>query len=860
MFKLNFYKLNLIFIFILFSYLNANQVPPPTDGQLPPNCQELVDKAYEKGSIEILVVLDVPFTPEGELNKEQIKEQRTNISNKKSELRNTISSLTGNAEILKEFKDIIPVVLIKADPVAISELCTNSLIKSIEENKELEPSLLSSIPLINADDASEAGYTGNGWTVAILDSGVDKTHKFLSGKVVYEACYSTNDPANNKETLCPNGTESQIGSGAAAPCSGVSNCDHGTHVSGIAAGKDITYSTNGIYGVARDAQIIAIQVFTKKTADCGTSLPPCLRTYDDDLISALTKVYDLRNTYNIAAVNMSLGGGKNGSYCDGVAIKTIIDNLKSQNIAVVISAGNNGFCDGIEYPACVSSAIPVGSTTKTDSRSSFSNYDPDFENYIFAPGSGILSSILGNNYGSKSGTSMAAPHVTGAFAVIREFVGNTPSVDDIINSLQTTGVAISGFCGGATEPRIDLLASLQDFNNPPSVLNFNATPTIGYAPLTVNFTCSGTDSDGSIASYEWDFNGDGVIDKTTTTGSTSYNYLNKGIYNATCTVVDNLGEKDKSIPKTITVNLQFELSVIKSGSGSGTITSTPAGINCGSDCSELYDEGTNITITANPDLDNAFVKWENDCDTCGTNLNCTVNMNTDIICTAVFEPIYTLNVTKSGTGVGSVVSNPSGINCGTDCYEDYVNGSSITLSVTTTAGNGFFGWSGDCSDCGNNTTCTIDITSDKTCNAEFNKITTNGKMFGQFTLGTWPNIVNVSSQISCNPSVYSMFHITWFDGKYNSVRAYSLTSSVCYDHPVYNSGKPNVEYDSIKAVMTGVMNYNKPVILEIEMNDNGEPGMNKDIVFITVKDMMDNILFTTSGLIESGSVYATPLY
>ena len=152
------------------------------------------------------------------------------------------------------------------------------------------------------------------------------------------------------------------------------------------------------------------------------------------------------------------------------------------------------------------------------------------------------------------------------------------------------------------------------------------------------------------------------------------------------------------------------------------------------------------------------------------------------------------------------------------------------------------------------------MTSDKNCDAEFNKTTENGKMYGQFILGNWPDFVNVSSQVSCTSGVYSMFQMTWFDGTYNSVTAYSLTSSICYDDPNFDSGKPNVEYDSVVAVFTGVMNYSTPVTVEVKMNDNGEPGMNKDYAEITVKDMADNVLFTTSGLLRSGSVYPTPLY
>ncbi len=834
--------------------------PDPTDPRSP--CQDLIQRAESEGKIRVLVVLNVDFDPKAAVNEKLAPRLKERIVKAKSDLESIIKEIPGQAKVLKKFGDIIPVVLIEANSNTIQALCSNPIVKSMEEDIPIPPSLVDTIPLINADDVSDAGYTGAGWTVAILDTGVDKTHKFLTGKVVSEACYSYDNPPDY-ETLCPDGSTSMIGPGAADPfkCTGVSGCDHGTHVAGIAAGKD---DTGGIYGVARDANIIAIQVFTKvnKASDCNGS-PPCLRTYSSQLISALQRVYNLRNIYNIAAVNMSLGGGKAGSYCDSDSRKPIIDLLKAAGIAVVVSTGNKGYCDGISSPACISSAIAVGSTTKTDNLSSFSNYDPDFDNYILAPGSVVLSSVFGNTYGYKSGTSMAAPHVTGAFAVIREFVGGIPSVDDILNTLQTTGVPVTfnTACGTFTEPRIDLLAALQDFNQAPSVSTFSASPTTGYAPLTVNFTCSGTDTDGSVVSYQWDFNGDNIIDDTTNTGSTTHTYTIKGVYNATCTVVDNLGETDKSTPIAIDVKLHYELSVNKTGSGSGTVVSNPSGINCGSTCSEFFDENTDVTLTAIPDPDNAFVQWTGDCSGCGSNTICTITMDSTKICFAQFEPIYTLSIVKTGTGDGTVTSSPTGINCGGTCSADYVNGTMVTLDATVSGSNAFFGWSGDCSSCGNNPVCTIDINSDKTCSVEFNKTTENGRMFANFTIGNWPNFAVVDTNITCDGSITPLFSMNFFDGNmYHVVIAYNPVSALCYDDPSFAPYLPSVEYDSIIAQLNGTMDGYTPVKVEVLLQDGGEPGFGVDYVEITVKDMSDTVIYSINGFITSGSIYPMPLH
>jgi len=132
------------------------------------------------------------------------------------------------------------------------------------------------------------------------------------------------------------------------PCTGATGCDHGTHVAGIAAGKSASFS-----GVAKDANLIAMQVFSRT----GTSIG----AYSSDVVKALERVYVLRGTYNIAAVNMSLGGGLFAANCDGTESlrKAAIDNLRSVGIATVIASGNDGSTISMGALACISSAISV---------------------------------------------------------------------------------------------------------------------------------------------------------------------------------------------------------------------------------------------------------------------------------------------------------------------------------------------------------------------------------------------------------------------------------------------------------------------------------------------------------------------
>ena len=255
--------------------------------------------------------------------------------------------------------------------------------------------------------------TGGGKTIAVLDTGVDRLHPFLGGRVVEEACFSSG-------SNCPNGQTTQTGTGSAAPCIYSARlCLHGTHVAGIAAGQGSDFS-----GVAPNANIMAVQVFHRATGtDCTAGSDPCPKASTRDLIKALERVYQLRNTYDFAAVNMSLGSDQFTDYCDAegtdfLATKAIIDNLKAASTATVLSSGNEGSTDAVGFPGCISSAITVGNTTKQDTVAIQSNMAPMVD--LLAPGTNIVSSVPGGGFASESGTSMAAPHVAGAFALLDE--------------------------------------------------------------------------------------------------------------------------------------------------------------------------------------------------------------------------------------------------------------------------------------------------------------------------------------------------------------------------------------------------------------------------------------------------------
>ena len=164
------------------------------------------------------------------------------------------------------------------------------------------------------------------------------------------------------------------------------------------------------------------------------------------------------------------------------------------------------------------------------------------------------------------------------------------------------------------------------------------------------------------------------------------------------------------------------LTVNKAGTGDGTLTSSPAGIDCGADCSESYNDGTNVNLTATPAMGSGFTGWSGDADC----LDGVVTMDAARSCTANFTLTiqHPLTVTKDGTGTGTITSSPRGIDCGPDCSENYDEDTVVTLTGIPDAGSIFYGWSGD-ADCSDGV---VTMTASKACNATFSLSTQ------QFTL------------------------------------------------------------------------------------------------------------------------------
>ena len=422
--------------FLLFLLLIASSMLPVASG-----------RAESGDYVRVIVVLRAPAAADGDglMAPDAIAQVQEQFA--------PAAIAAGAREIAR--LDTLPVMIVEAPRGALNRLANHPLVANVAEDALAAPHLSGSVPLTHADQAQQAA-NGAGVAIAIVDTGVDAAHPFLGGRVIAEACFSTNNSAQGATSLCPGGGSQAFGPGAAAPCS-LSNCDHGTHVAGIAAGDG---------GIAPGASIIAVQVFSKIASCSAFSLPsPCALSYVSDQLRAFDRLASTAFTPPLAVVNLSLGVGTFTSVtaCDaspiGAAMFPAIATLRSQGVITVASSGNSGATNALSLPGCLSNVVSVGATTKTNPEqvASFSNSASFLT--LLAPGVGIVSSTTGGGFAMKSGTSMAAPHVAGALALLRSARPGYPS-DAYVTALVNTGTPILDTRNGVIKPRIDVAAAL----------------------------------------------------------------------------------------------------------------------------------------------------------------------------------------------------------------------------------------------------------------------------------------------------------------------------------------------------------------------------------------------------------------
>jgi hypothetical protein len=250
---------------------------------------------------------------------------------------------------------------------------------------------------------------------------------------------------------------------------------------------------------------------------CGSGGTPCTGAFASDILAGLERVYSLALSLNVVSVNMSLGGSLFTSNCDNQPYKPVIDNLRSIGVATVVAAGNSGSTNALSSPACISTAVSVGSVDKSNQVSSFSDVASFMS--LFAPGSAITSSIPGGGYMSLNGTSMATPHVSGTWAILRQAAPGA-GVSLVLDALRQTGLPVTDTRPGGTvtAPRVSIfeaLGVLAPLTHAAPTLTSVAPARVraGASPVVLTLTGTGFDA-FSVARW----NG---VPKTTSVASTT---------------------------------------------------------------------------------------------------------------------------------------------------------------------------------------------------------------------------------------------------------------------------------------------------------------------------------------------------
>ncbi len=349
------------------------------------------------------------------------------------------------------------------------KLRNNPKVVKIYKTKNITLFLNNSAGIINATRVwsliySSTNITGKAESICVIDTGVDYTHaalgncsttNFTSGvcsKVItgYDFVNSDNDPIDDH--------------------------GHGTHVTGIVASTDNTYR-----GIAPDSNIIAIKVLN--SAGGGTSA---------NLISGIDWCVNNASIFNISVISMSLGTSTLfTSHCDNddISLTSSIANAITKNVSVIAATGNADSTTGIASPACITNVTSVGGVDKSDNIDFNRNNITD----LLAPGVNILSTKNGGGFETLSGTSMSAPHVAGAFALLRQYrrleQNQILTPAQIQDALNDTGKQVNDTAGsGFFFSRINVYSALLSLDTIKPGINLVVPTPVNGTNLSLNST------------------------------------------------------------------------------------------------------------------------------------------------------------------------------------------------------------------------------------------------------------------------------------------------------------------------------------------------------------------------------------
>lgn len=384
-----------------------------------------------------------------------VDEPRYSISSA-AVLRASVIESLAHASSIERWGEQGPAFAVEIDASELEELRRDPRVRAVTVDLGGRGALMQSIPIIGADRVHDLGFDGTGVTVAVIDTGIDGANLDFEGRIVEQRCWCDNLDGTG---CCPNGETVQSGPGAARDDHG-----HGTHVAGILAGG----GASAPQGVAPRASIVAIKVMDAENR---------FRSFTQ-IYRALEWIASSRE--DIKVINMSLGSYDVFAHdaCEASAValgmKEVIARLRARGVLITASSGNEGSLTGATFPACMNDVIGVGATYDSsqplarpcatrfalaDQVTCFTNSGDAID--IVAPGADIVASRRGGGWVMYAGTSMAAPHVAGAIALMQQAGNGLHSANTIEQILKQSGRLAIDPRDWRFYPRLDVAAAIE---------------------------------------------------------------------------------------------------------------------------------------------------------------------------------------------------------------------------------------------------------------------------------------------------------------------------------------------------------------------------------------------------------------
>lgn len=627
-------------------------------------------------------------------------------------------------QVLTDYSHLPQIALSVSSADALNALLAIPSVLTAHENRTTRVALVQSLPLINVPVNGQLGNVslGQGYSVAVLDTGVDYISKPGFGDCSAGVGMGTCRVAHAADFAPDDSSYDDDG--------------HGTNVAAI------------ILGVSPSAKVLALDVFRDGGQTASYS----------DILSAINWVASNVATYNIAALNLSLGDDAHWTTAatSSVYAPSFL-TLRQLGVAVVVASGNRGFVNGqftpgISTEAATPNATSVGAVYDESKLhlwppvwgNSPNRCDDGFEWVVdevacfsqtsallsvVAPGAMIKAATI-----EDGGTSQAAPHVAGVIVALRSLFP-TETIGQIISRATLRGPSVvDGRDSTIIKHRVDLRAAAANTLTVSSYLDGNRSSNVTISSSAApRLTSEGPDlaspwsfsTSASSNVFRWFSYGQSVV--LTAPASDANGGIFAGWFGG-CDSVD-VGTRQCTVGMIVEKGVEaryLSLTPPPQGTsypitvnriGVGTVTGGSGAINCGAACTVSVSASANISLTATPQTGNLFTSWTN-CPSSNANV-CSFNATMPRTVTASFEPIVTLTVAKIGTGL--VTSALGAINCGADCSAVLASGTSVTLTASNVSGSGytFSGWS-NCPVTPSGATCgPFVISSDKSVTATF---------------------------------------------------------------------------------------------------------------------------------------------